>query len=158
MHSAIQNLLSVGKMKYIFPSVIKVAQRLNEVLKEFVAINDDEVKIHDFVMRYNADVIGTVAYGIECNSLKDPNSEFIKMGRAVNLKPRHSAQSLMWITSFPNVARWLRIKAIRSDVAAFFMNAVKETVCTVGINENAFDLVYYVEYCCLYSIWNEYNE
>lgn len=124
----ILNLFFLGKMKYIFPSVLKVAERLNEVLKEFVTKNDDEVKIQDFVLRYNADVIGTVAFGIECNSLKDANSEFINKGRAVNSKPRHSAQFNIWITSFPNVARWLRIKLLRNDVAAFFMKAVKDTV------------------------------
>lgn len=115
-------------MKYIFPTTVKVAESLNEVLREFVSKNGDEVKIGDFVLRYNVDVIGTVAFGIECNSLEYPNSEFIEMCRVASSKPRHSAQFMILITTFPNLARRLGIKLVRDDVSEFFMRTVKETV------------------------------
>lgn len=107
---------------------MKVAETLNEVLREFLSENGDEVKIGDFALRYIADVIGTVAFGIECNSLKDPNAEFIKMGRAANSTPRHSAQFMILITTFPNLARRLGIKIVRDDVSEFFLRTVEETV------------------------------
>lgn len=115
-------------MKFIFPTVVKVAESLNEVLNEFITKNGDEVEIEDFMLRYTADVIGTTAFGIECNSLKDPNAEFINMARCVNSKPRHSAQFIYWITSFPNLARKLGIKILRDEISTFFMNILKETV------------------------------
>lgn len=115
-------------MKYVFPTIVKVAECLVDALQQHITSSDNEVDIHDFMLRYNADVIGTVAYGIECNSLKDTNSEFISMGRAVISKPRHGAKFNILIHSYPNVARWLGIKFIRDDVAACFMNAIEQTV------------------------------
>lgn len=115
-------------MKYIFPTVVKVAESLNEVLNEFITKNGDEVEIEDFMLRCTADVFGTTALGIECDSLKEPNSEFINMARSVNTQQRHSAQFIYLITSFPNLARKLRIKFVRDEVSSFFMKILKETI------------------------------
>lgn len=117
-----------GIMKFMFSSMVEMAERLRNILKETILNGDDVVEIRDVAMRYTADIIGTCAFGIECNSLRDSNSEFLSMGRLSAEKQRHSAQFLAFITSFSSIARMLRIKAIRDDVSKFFMNVVKDTV------------------------------
>ena len=113
----------------MFPTVVKVAERLRDTLNENASSNDDEsLEIRDYMLRFTADVIGTCAFGIERNSLKDKDAEFITMARLGADKHRHSQRFLALITSFTNMARMLRIKNLRDDVAAFFMNVVHETI------------------------------
>lgn len=70
---------------------------------------------------------GTCAFGINCNSLTDPNAEFREMGKGVfDLKGnmlRH-----FFISSFSQLAVALRMRAVRPDVSTFFLKIVQETV------------------------------
>lgn len=118
----------IGKIKYIFPTVVEVADSLNGVLRELVTENDIEVKIKDFILRYTADVIGTIAFGIECNSLKNPNSEFMQMIRMITSKSKYGAKISLLLRTFPNIGRMLRMKETPEDMAASFMKMVTETV------------------------------
>lgn len=115
-------------MKYIFQTVVRVAESMNDILRELMPDQGGEIEIRDFTLRYAADAIGTTAFGIECNSLKDPNSEFLSIARTIGSKPRHGAQFTILITTFANLARKLRIKSISDELSHFFLNILKETV------------------------------
>ncbi|XP_037949037.1 cytochrome P450 6a2-like [Teleopsis dalmanni] len=116
-----------GKMKFMFPTVVKVAEQfvhvLNDLLKEG---NNFDVK--ELSARFTTDVIGTCAFGIECNSLKDPNAEFRTMGRNALSLTRHSAPIMALIQSHPKWARKLGMRKVHQDIHNFFMRIVHETV------------------------------
>ncbi|KAL5288581.1 hypothetical protein ACFFRR_009051 [Megaselia abdita] len=116
-----------GKMKFMYPTISKVANEMTSVLKEMV-IKDSQINIRDIVSRFTVDVIGNCAFGIECNSLVNANSEFLEKGRIGLMKPRHGPLLMTFIRSFPKLASALRFKVLREDVSSFFMNMVKETV------------------------------
>lgn len=73
-------------------------------------------------------MIGTCAFGIECNSLKDPNAIFRRMGKKVFEQPKLGTFGRICAASMPALAKKLGLKAHHADVTEFFMNAVKETV------------------------------
>lgn len=73
-------------------------------------------------------MIGSCAFGIECNSLEDPNAEFRRMSRKIFDEPKHSRAFVELILMFKNLARKLHVSITQSDVREFFMNAVKQTV------------------------------
>ncbi|XP_055310971.1 cytochrome P450 6a9-like [Sitodiplosis mosellana] len=116
-----------GKMKFMFPTVVEVGKRFKDCLIDVVKEND-ELEIKELLARFTTDVIGTCAFGIECNSLKDPNAEFRKYGREVFGKPRHSPLAGVFLGGFKGTARKLHIKNIRDDVSEFFMKVVRDTV------------------------------
>lgn len=43
-----------------------------------------EVDTHDMLTRYTTDVIATTAFGLRCNSFKDRDNLFYKMGSKAN--------------------------------------------------------------------------
>lgn len=73
-------------------------------------------------------VIGSCAFGIECNSLEDPKSEFRRMSRKAFSEPKYSRTIIELILMFKDLARKLHVTTTRSEINDFFMNAVKQTV------------------------------
>lgn len=114
-------------MKFMFPTVVEIGDRLKDCLINFVKQND-ELEIRDLMARFTTDVIGTCAFGIECNSLKDPNAEFRHYGRKAFGEPRHSPLTFMFLRGFKNAARKLHIKNVCDDISEFFMKVVCDTV------------------------------
>lgn len=122
-----------GKMRFMFPTIVMVAERfrehLTDVIRKSNAIDDGCVlEVKDLCARFTTDVIGTCAFGIECNSLNDPDAEFRHYGREVISKPRHGVLFVALLGGFKNIARKLHVKGLRDDVAAFFMNVVRDSI------------------------------
>lgn len=119
-----------GKMKFMYPTMIEVAQRFNQCIARTVLAKEEPiaVDVKELLARFTTDVIGTCAFGIECNSLDDPNTVFRTMGRKAFNEPRHKAFVIALIREYPTIARWLGMKMLRDDVSSFFMNVVRDTV------------------------------
>lgn len=115
-----------GKMRFMFPTIVEVSNRFNQALKEIVE-KDNVIDVKDILARFTTDVIGTCAFGLECNSLKDPNAEFRKYGRLVFEDPLNSIFRRV-IMLFPKLAHKLHVIMTRKDVSEFFLGIVKETI------------------------------
>lgn len=112
---------SSGKMKHMFPTMIRMGERLHETLNESVANNEGIIEIKSLMIRFTCDIIGTCAFGIECNSLCDPNTEFIRMGKIASNPFRHGPLMFVLKSYFKNIARKLHCKSLRDDVSDFFL-------------------------------------
>lgn len=120
---------SSAKMKAKFQIVAEVGERLCAGLTETIeTFNADEVDIYDWCIRYAADNMGLCVFGIECDSLKDPNSEFITYARRMGLYTQHSPLFLAFLNGFESVGRFFRIKTIPTDVSAFVLKTVADTI------------------------------
>ncbi|CAD7079520.1 unnamed protein product [Hermetia illucens] len=117
-----------GKMKFMFPTVVEVANRFNATLAEIVKSGGSELELRDIFARFTTDVIGSCAFGIECNSLKDPNSEFRCYGRKLFEDPKFGIALFLLTLQYPNLARKLHVKLLPKDVSDFFLSTVRETI------------------------------
>lgn len=118
-----------GKMKMMFATVRDVAEKLNTTLAEEASVAaENALEIKDILGRFTTDVIGSVAFGLECNSLENPICDFRSKTRKVFEEPRHSQVVFAILSTFKDLAKKLHIKVIRDDTSEFFLNVVKETV------------------------------
>ncbi|XP_055627222.1 probable cytochrome P450 6a14 [Toxorhynchites rutilus septentrionalis] len=115
-----------GKMKYMFGTVLKVAQEL----RQFVSDNchRDDLEIKDLLQRFTMDVIGNVAFGIECNTLKNPNSQFSIMGNKSFYVDTVRMIKFFVGGQYKTLARKIGIKVVPDDVAHLFLELAKNTV------------------------------
>lgn len=127
LRAKLTSTFTSGKMKFMFPTVVEVGDRFRECLLKLVE-KHDEMNIKELLARFTTDIIGTCAFGIECNSLNDPNAEFRQMGALILEKPRHGKLIFQIIHEFRSIARLLRVKVIRSDATTFFLKVVRDTV------------------------------
>lgn len=116
-----------GKMKFMYPTIIGVAEKFVEVFGEMRTENE-VVEIKELLARFTTDVIGCCAFGINCNSLKDPNAEFRIMGRDSLIRRRHGKFLTGFMQGFPELAKKLNMYMVADDITEFFLRIVRETV------------------------------
>lgn len=112
-----------------YQTVLDVADRFIKRLKiEAGEIPNHEVEIRDILQRFTTDVIGTTAFGLECNSLEDPKNEFRDKSKKVLDAPKFPPWIQMVLLAFKGLARKLHIKHLHNDSSDFFMKIVNETI------------------------------
>uniref|UniRef100_A0A8W7NXJ4 Cytochrome P450 n=1 Tax=Anopheles atroparvus TaxID=41427 RepID=A0A8W7NXJ4_ANOAO len=115
-----------GKMKQMFGTIVEVAERLRQHVDEHS--QEGRMEMKDILARFTTDVIGTCAFGIECNTLKDPDSEFRKYGNMVFEQKVSTLFKITFILLARNLSKRIGVKITDSGVEKFFMNLVRETV------------------------------
>lgn len=127
-----------GKMKFMFNTVLEIGERLSERLNGIVnesANQIAEIEIKNYWARYTTDVIGSCAFGLECNTLNDKDAMFREMGRQIFEEPRRSMGTQLLVTQLKEWANFLRIKQLPDKPAEFFLNIVKETLAYRELNK-----------------------
>lgn len=114
-------------MKFMFPTILSVSDKFVDCLCNASKL-DSEVEMYDWLARFTTDIIGTCAFGIECNSMIDPDAKFRQMGRKVFEQPKMSAIERLLAVMCPSFAKKIGIYSHHRDVTTFFLNAVKETI------------------------------
>lgn len=132
------------KMKRMFGMVVEVGHQLAIAMDEIVKTateSNDAVEIKELCACYTTDVISTCAFGVECNSLNNPDAEFRAKGRMIFGKPRHCQLITSFLFNNPKIASTLRFKVLHDEVSYFFMKAFKKNVdyrLKNGIKRNDF--------------------
>lgn len=116
-----------GKMKYMFPTMVDVCNDFMTALEKSSTVNH-EIEMKDFLGRFTTDIIGSCAFGLNCNSLNDPNNKFREMGKKSFEAPRNSRAKQFALLAFKSLGRWLSVKTVRDDVSEFFLKIVYDTV------------------------------
>ncbi|XP_068145398.1 probable cytochrome P450 6a14 [Drosophila tropicalis] len=131
MRNKLSPVFSSGKIKHMSKVVVDVGRHLISVMETAVkaaAVDDSEVEIKEYCARFTTDVIGSCAFGLECNSLNDPKAEFRKKGRMLFEQPRYSQLVTLFIFTNPKLAKKLHLKALPDELSEFFLKAVRDTV------------------------------
>lgn len=118
-----------GKMKFMYPTLIEVANRLH---KHLDAVCDNEhgcdIECKDLISSYTTDIIGSCAFGIECNSFLNPNSKFKEMGRRAVQEFNYPLLVIFIMGTFRHAARFLRMKMYKDDLGEFFCETVRRNI------------------------------
>lgn len=86
------------------------------------------VDIKDVVARFTTDVVGSVAFGVECNSLKNPDSIFRKKGlRIFELTKMEKIKRALTSLLPKIIVSTFGIKHLSQELEDFFLKLVKDT-------------------------------
>ncbi|KAK9884812.1 hypothetical protein WA026_009039 [Henosepilachna vigintioctopunctata] len=116
---------SSGKMKMMFPTMVECTKGLHKVIDKELG---GPVDIKDILGRFTTDIIGSCAFGLDCNSLENPDSEFRKKGKSIlHRKGLENFKQAMFFT-LPNITKRFNVFVFPVKVTEFFMKIVKDTV------------------------------
>lgn len=116
-----------SKMKFMFSTIVEVGERFRACLSETTR-QHNELDMKDFCARFTMDVIGTCVFGIECNSMKNANAPFKRYGLQAMNKMHAFMYKYIIFSAFERIVKLLRFKTTSSEITAFFMKVVRETV------------------------------
>ncbi|XP_029175229.1 cytochrome P450 6j1-like [Nylanderia fulva] len=116
-----------GKLKEMFSLISQCADRL-ELYIEKLSCKNEPIECRELAAKYTTDVIGTCAFGLEMNALKDEDSEFRRMGKLI-FAP---SWKIILRSRLKNFLPWLNdiLSYIlpQSEAVPFFTSIVKETM------------------------------
>lgn len=127
LRTSLTSTFTSAKMKFMFPTVVSLANRLVETFNEKIK-TDNEVEIGELFDCFTTDVIGTCAFGIKCNSLKNPNAIFRTMGKELTAKQSLSAFARQLASWNKNLANFFGVRRFNKSVTDYFYKIVKETI------------------------------
>jgi cytochrome P450 family 6 len=126
MRAKLTPTFTSGKMKLMFGTVFSICQEMINFLNE----NEKSVEIEmkDILARFTTDVIGNVAFGLDMNSMRNPDSMFRKMGRRVFDTPPLQTLKVLTLTTFRKFTQNFNIMINNQEVSDFFLSSIRETV------------------------------
>lgn len=108
----------------------KIAQKYADSLIDLVSQNVDDVNGIDLkktCVRFTADIIGSVAFGIECNALKDDSTEMMKMTQFFDIRDLKTRAKFFFVNVFDNVAKKFKMKLTPDFIEEYFMRVIRGT-------------------------------
>ncbi|XP_055697199.1 probable cytochrome P450 6a14 [Phlebotomus papatasi] len=128
MRSKLSPTFTSGKMKMMHSTIIAVSKEFELFLKPY-AKGIEEVEMREILARFTTDIIGNCAFGVECNSLKDPNTEIRRLGKKFfEFGGPIGIMKAIVATAFPKFAKKFRLKITPDDVTSFFMDLLRDTI------------------------------
>ncbi|KAF5279516.1 hypothetical protein FQR65_LT03338 [Abscondita terminalis] len=119
-----------SKMKMMFKTLLDCSTGLNKVVDESIK-NNALVDIHNVVLRYTTDVIVSCAFGVDCDALMNPNSNFIKYAKMI-IEPKEFNE--FFSQSFPNISDLVGLNLVPSKVKTFLDDLVTQIINNREIN------------------------
>ncbi|XP_063930135.1 cytochrome P450 6a2-like isoform X2 [Zophobas morio] len=116
-----------GKMKMMFQTLVDCVPYFLEKI-ETDRVNQKPIDIKETLGCFTTDIIGSCAFGLECNTFKEENSPFREYGRKFFEMSRFSMLKTIFSMNFPNVARTLGVSLTPKDISNFFIKVVNDTV------------------------------
>ncbi|KAJ6633076.1 putative cytochrome P450 6g2 [Pseudolycoriella hygida] len=120
-----------GKMKQMFHLMKKIGNELNDTMISR-KIDDKaktiSVEIKDILAEFATDVIASCAFGIEANSLKNPNSDFRKAGKKIFEFKWSRAIEFFSIFFLPEIVPFFKFKVFSKDSGKFLRDSINHII------------------------------
>jgi cytochrome P450 family 6 len=122
-------IFTSGKLKNMFELMLECAKNLDTYLESLKLEGKGmEVDIKDVTAKFTTDIIGSIAYGLNVNSLANPDAEFRKHGKKIFHYDLLRAFEFLAVFFFPKIVPLLRIKAFGRNSTVFLRNVFWETI------------------------------
>lgn len=107
----------------MFPTLLQCTEGLIDFVK-----NETVINIKTVSCLFTADSIGSCAFGLECNSFKDPNAQFVKIGQEFFRPTMMQEIKNMGFTTAKKIALFFKCSSIPSHISKFYNDVVRGTV------------------------------
>lgn len=118
---------SSGKLKAMLPTIVACGSKLQNYLSTF-AENGDLLDVPEIASNYTTNVISSVAFGIEIDSVNNPNNEFRICGRNLTRPSTIIGLKRILIIFAPKLANIFKIRFDDLSIENFIVSMVKQNL------------------------------
>lgn len=120
-----------SKMKLMFQLMSDCADSFTKSFSEQFT-KEDDTDMKKAFSKYTNDVIATCAFGIEIDSMKNPDNEFYRYGKEVTntdgLAQFKAMYKMFFMMMFPKFARFIGIELMREKITNFFIGVIDDAI------------------------------
>nr|ARR97171.1 cytochrome P450 [Anopheles funestus]ARR97172.1 cytochrome P450 [Anopheles funestus] len=116
-----------GKIKQMFTTICEIGDEFLASVNRYVD-RDAPIDVKLLSQCFTCDVVGSCAFGLQCNSLKNEGSKLLEIGDQVFKPPVWRNMLTFLLISCKELGKPLRLPVLPGDVTSFFMPLVTETV------------------------------
>ncbi|XP_058060788.1 probable cytochrome P450 6a14 [Anopheles bellator] len=116
-----------GKIKAMFTTICEIGDEFLASVTKYVE-RGEPINMKLLCQCFTCDVVGSCAFGLECNSLKNEGSQLLKIGDEVFKPPVWRNMYIFLLITFKEWARKLHLRVLPSSVSSYFISLVRETV------------------------------
>nr|CAD7408071.1 unnamed protein product [Timema poppensis] len=128
LRSNLSTTFSSGKLKRMFPLIVKCAQDLRDYVGENGSSKDNPLDVKDVMARSAIDVIASCMYGIDSGALREPRGEFRKFSKNVfAFSPKRAIEMLAFFFT-PGLIRFVKGMFFQRHSDKFLRGAFTEAV------------------------------
>jgi cytochrome P450 family 6 len=127
LRSKLTPTFTSGKMKMMFPNVVRNCDRMIDYLKPF-AEKVEPLEMKEVYASFTTEVIADVAFGLEISCLGNPENDFRKHGKAVFEPTLWENMKNFFIFSFEDLAKFFNMSFNSKAVTEFYTTTVRETL------------------------------
>uniref|UniRef100_A0A2S2R270 Cytochrome p450 n=1 Tax=Sipha flava TaxID=143950 RepID=A0A2S2R270_9HEMI len=120
---------TTARLKTMFADLYVCTDRLMNKLSLLTSDDQGVVNVTDIISKFTIDTIGRCAFGLDCNSLFDSNSEFQRAGEAV-FRPtvKMLLHNFMRLIDIGWLIDLLRLRSMPDYVYEFYLNIFHDTL------------------------------
>ncbi|KAK4874013.1 hypothetical protein RN001_013373 [Aquatica leii] len=127
MRATLSPSFTSSKMKMMFTLISECAEEFTNYFEKQKQ-NFLDVEMKDVFSRFTNDAIANVAFGFKCNSLEDKCNEFYIRGKETTTFTGLRFLTFTLYTSFPRLAKFLKLPFFPISATTFFRRIVKNTI------------------------------
>lgn len=130
LRSKLTPAFSSGKLKNMFPIILDIGQKFRNTVENAVIANDGAAEMKELCISYIVDIIGSVIFGIEVNSLENKNNQFRDIGQTFNTVRFGMKEIARNIGTFlvPGLNSILRLQTQPAFISNYFRGIVRKTI------------------------------
>lgn len=118
-------MILLGKMKMMFHTLVENSKGLREICRQNYKLNEP-IDMKEISHRYTTDCIVSCAFGLDCNSLENDNSEYRHFGKRL-FDTQKYRQVMVYL--FPEFfLHAIKMKLVDPEVEKFILNLVRGTI------------------------------
>lgn len=127
MRTILTPSFTASKMKFIFQLTSKCSQQFVDYLCEHPEYLE-LINSRDMFNRFTSDVIASVAFGVNVNSMEDRDNEFFMKGKDVFSNSFRGMVKLLVMRFFPRLVKFAGITIIPTDTTNFFRKVIADNI------------------------------
>uniref|UniRef100_A0A182IVU5 Cytochrome P450 n=1 Tax=Anopheles atroparvus TaxID=41427 RepID=A0A182IVU5_ANOAO len=127
LRSKLSPTFTSGKIKSMFVTIREIG---GEFLASFDKLIEQStpIDIKQLSQCFTCDVVGSCAFGLHCNSLRNGGSKLLEISdRVFRQSPARTFYSIV-VGMFPRLSRALHLPAFPGDITSYFSKLVRSTV------------------------------
>lgn len=128
LRAKISPLFSQVKLKLMFPTFLDCAINLQNHVEKCAHSGNNVIEIRDLLARYSTDIIASIAFGSDNDSINNLDNDFRKMGAKVFKPSLKTGIRALTVFLTPKLASFFQVRSVDRDVEAFMFAMVTETI------------------------------